>query len=123
MLFLWQITRRKGGGWSFFSGPDWFVEGYEEYLSLTRSSDHSRTVTLPLYRQTARAQSLTGDSGTLDPYVDGALVLQYTHERYGRDQVLALLCSEQSAFSDALRATLGCTETELFNEWRQWLAA
>ena len=46
-----ERLRRSEPGWSFFSAPRWFYQGYEEYLALTRSSEKARTVTLQKYKK------------------------------------------------------------------------
>ena len=48
-VLLDRITRAKKAGWSFFSGPSWFVQGYEEYLGLMLSSPRNRTAVLGKY--------------------------------------------------------------------------
>lgn len=121
MLFLWRITRRKPAGWRLWdpNTPRWFYDGYEEYLSLIRSTPHSRQVTLPKYR--ARAQENLSAGVPVDVYVRGALILEYLHERFGRPKLIALLRSEQPTFQGALRATLGSDETAIFNGWHVWM--
>jgi hypothetical protein len=121
MLFLWQLTRRKSAGWGLWdpSTPQWFYDGYEEYLSLIRSTPHARQVTRPKYRARAQANLATGVP--IDVYVQGALTLEYLHERFGRARLIALLRSEQPTFQDALRTALGCDETAILDGWRAWM--
>ena len=123
MLFLWQITRRKAVGWEFFCAPDWFVDGWEEYLALTRSSEHTRTVTLSLYRQQVKSKWLSRVAPTINRYLDGPIVLEFMHERFSRGRLFQLLQSNKCTFADALIATLDCDEVVLFESWRQWLAS
>jgi hypothetical protein len=54
-------------------------------------------------------------------YVQGALILEYLHERFGRARLVILLRSEQPTFQDALRTALGCNETAILDGWRAWM--
>jgi len=119
ILFLWRITRQKVTGWGMWTAPRWFYDGYEDYLSLIRSTPHSREVTLPKYR--ARAQMNLAAGAPVDVYVQGALILEYMHERFGHAKLVSLLRSEQPTFARALRATLGCDEVALLDGWRAWM--
>lgn len=121
MLFLWQITRRKPRGWGFFSGPDWFVDGWEEYLSLIRSSEHSRDTTLPLYRERVNARWKAAAPDELNRYLDGAIILEFMYHRFGQGRMFRLLRAPESTFSDALKAKLGHDQASLFASFRQGL--
>ena len=106
MLFLWQATRRKSSGWDFFSGPEWLVDGWEEYLALTRSTEHARTITFPLYRERVRKMWARGIPSTLDRYLDGPIIVESMHLTFGVEQMHALLRANESSFEDALRGVL-----------------
>lgn len=121
MLFLWQVTRRKPSGWGFFSGPDWFVDGWEEYLSLIRSSEHSRNTSLRLYRERVKVRWKSAAPAKLNRYLDGAIILQFMYDRFGRDRMFKLLRAPENTFAEALKATLECDETSLFASFQQWL--
>lgn len=123
MLFLWQVTRMKAVGWGFFCGPEWFIDGWEEYLALTRSSTHTRTVTLPLYRERVAAKWATGRQPSIDRYIDGSIILEFMYQRLGREKLFALLQSRECTFAKALRVIFCCDETELLEEWRGWLTS
>lgn len=121
MLFLWQITRRKTGGWGFFAGRDWLVDGWEEYLALTTSTEHARFVTLPLYRRQVAARWAGGQPTTIDRYLDGAIILHFMHERFGQKTMFELLRSTQHTFAAALISTLHRDETQLLGEFSSWI--
>lgn len=122
IIFLCQLTRRKRRGWWIYNAPEWFYEGYEQYLGLTRSSDHSRTVTMDKYVQEAQ-QALASHRGIseLDLYIRGALLLKYMHENYGRERVQSILVSEEPTFASALERALMTNDTTLFENCKEWL--
>lgn len=122
MLFLWQITRRKPTGWSFFSAPAWFTDGWEEFLALTCSSNHSRKVTLPEYRRRVKSRWTREARPALDRYLDGAIILEFVHHRFGHTPMIDLLRAKAARFDVALRNILGVDEDRLLTQWRAWLA-
>jgi hypothetical protein len=56
-----------------------------------------------------------------DPYIDGAVLLHFMHEVYGRDRVQAVLTSEILTFEEAVPAALGVSLDEFSERWKQWL--
>jgi hypothetical protein len=121
-IFLDLATRSKGSGWRFFSAPSWFVQGYEEYLALLRSSEHTRTVTLSKYIQKLRENPSRVRPGFLveDTYIDGSLLLLFLHETFGKARVQAVLMSRNPSFYGALSEELGLTDKELYERWDEW---
>lgn len=125
-ILLDNTTRQKEKGWSFYSAPSWFVQGYEEYLGLTQSTDHTLNITLEKYKQTLR-QSPTniyvGEFGidTQDVYIDGALLVLFLHETFGKEKVQAVLASPKRTFFGAFETELGVTFDELAQRWNEWL--
>lgn len=124
-VLLDRLVRAKPSGWKLYTAPVWFQEGYPEYLSLVCSTQHSRAVTLAKYVADAKAApDRTGpDLEGPQPYVDGATILLFLHERYGRTRVQALLTSRAATFADALAEVLGTDAATLRTEWWAWLAA
>ena len=130
-IVLEQITRSKRKGWTICKAPSWFVQGYQEYLALTLSSDHSRTVTVSLYKDLCTRDPtrvhLCGPPDKLmltvkNDYVDGAVLLMFMHEEFGRDRVHALLKSDSKTFCQALATELGLDYAGLFRRWQKWLS-
>lgn len=123
---LGSISRNKVAGWRFDSSPSWFVQGYEEYLGLFLTTEHSRTVTYGKYlaeikRDPGRV-SLDFGVDVRDAYVDGAVVLKFMHDVWGRERVQAILTSPQGAFGGAIRESLGVGLQEFAARWQEWLA-
>jgi hypothetical protein len=113
-IALERLTRRRSG-WQFHSAPKWFEQGYEEYLGCMLATGHTRTVTLGKYREMAAQNPTRFRDGAIDnPYIDGAVLLQYLHEEFGRQRVQAVLADPATSFDAALGHTLGLTPSELF---------
>jgi hypothetical protein len=121
-ILLDQITRHKETGWRFFTAPSWFIQGYEEYVSLLRSTLQTRTVTLEKYKDVVRnhPERVRHDLTVQDAYVDGALLLLFMHERFGKERVQAILVSTKREFFDALTFELGMSVDRLYHEWLAW---
>ena len=122
-IVLDRITRSKPAGWRFFSAPTWFVQGYEEYLGLMLSSEHSRKVTFEKYRDLLRADParVSPDLEVKSAYLDGAVLLQFLHETYGKQKVHGILASEADDFWSAVAEQTGQQRAALYRAWRQWL--
>jgi hypothetical protein len=119
-VFL-ERYNRKHAGWRFHSAPEWFVQGYEEYLALMLSNEHSRTVTLEKYKDFHREDpARVGFLGVENPYSDGALLLHFLHEEFGKPKVEAVLSSKQRTFGKALTIELGVTPDQLTARWNRW---
>ena len=120
-----RITRSKPAGWRFYDAPRWFIEGYEEYLALTCSNEHSRNVTLAKYKEIVRAdpRRVRNAFGLMvrDNYLDGAMLLAFMHDRYGREKVQAILTSPAETFGDAICESLGVNLDSFFAAWQEWL--
>lgn len=124
-VILERLTRNKKQGWRFFSAANWFVQGYENYLGLMHSSEHSRNVTLSKHVQCllAAPERITFDFGITvqDPYTDGTILLTFMHEVYGKEKVQALLVSEQPTFGKAMRVVLADDLTTFADKFTKWM--
>ncbi|HYF00417.1 MAG TPA: hypothetical protein VEJ18_15975, partial [Planctomycetota bacterium] len=123
-VFLEQIRRRAG--WRH--APDWFVQGYEEWLGLTRSTDRNRTERLDRYRKILKEDPARIDFSfgidVREPYVDGVVLLDFLHAEFGRKRVQAILASPEPSFGRAMRKELGVGLSEMerrFVAWRKRL--
>jgi hypothetical protein len=123
-LFLGVVMERKASGWNFGAAPTWFVQGYQEFLGLNCSTDHARDVTQVRYLE---ALALNPDRVGLtvvvaNDYLDGAVLVRFMHERFGKERVQDLLRSTAPTFDAALEHELGVTPELLVNEFRAWLS-
>jgi hypothetical protein len=121
-VVLDRLTRSRGG-WRFHDAPEWFEQGYEEYLGCMIASEDTRTITLGKYREllTKEPRRLRGTS-VENPSIDGTALLQMLHERFGPERVRAILFSPATTFDDAFREAIGMSQLEFFEIARAALA-
>lgn len=124
-VLLDLVCRCKGGGWQFFDAPEWFVQGYEEYLGLTYADERAGPVTLGRYvaAVAAHPEWISFDFGfdVTEPYVAGPVLLHFMHERYGGAKVRAVLTSREPTFGRAMRRALGVDLDGFRDDWKAWL--
>jgi hypothetical protein len=124
-ILLDRITRSKKAGWNFFSAPRWFVDGYEEYLGLMLSSPRNRKEVvakyLAMHKEDPDRISLDFGITVKNDYIDGALLVLFMHETFGKKKVHALLMSEERSFGKAIRSVLGVGLEEFQKRWDEWL--
>jgi hypothetical protein len=103
------------------------VDGYEEYLGLTLSSPRNRTAVLGKYLALHKADPdrVAFDFGVSvkDDYLDGAVLLLFMHETFGKERVHAVLTSEERGFGKAMTSALGVSLEEFQKRWNGWLKA
>jgi hypothetical protein len=123
-ILLEQITRAKGKGWGLYEAPGWFVQGYEEYLGLTLSTPHNRKAVLAKYlalqKDDAKRVRIGFGIAVRDDYIDGASLVHFLHETFGREKVQAILTSRAPTFEAAAGPALGVTVEELGRRWEEW---
>jgi hypothetical protein len=111
IIILELLTRKKTKGWTFYDSPDWFHDGYEEYLSLMRSSKHSKEVTFIKYLNEIKniPSHISWDNGIKvhDRYIDGSILISFLHDKFGKKQTQAILRSAEATFNDAFAKTFG----------------
>lgn len=124
-IVLDRLTQEKPRGWRFFSAPSWFVQGYEEYLGLMLSSERNHRITAQKYRSLARSDPsrVTAEFEAKSPYIDGAMLLWFLHDTYGKEQIHALLRSDAPDFWSAVEEVLSKDKKALHEAWRVWLAS
>jgi hypothetical protein len=124
-ILVERITRAKKTGWTFFTAPRWFTDGYEEYLGITCSSPRNRKEFVEKYlakHEKARARvSFDFGIGVEDDYIDGSLLLLFMHETFGKKRVQAVLTSGEPRFGTAMARELGIGLEEFKKRWDEWL--
>lgn len=123
--FLERALRIKSCGWRS-GAPSWFVQGYQEYLGLTCSNDHNRTVMLKKYvealrKSPGRVQEAWGIRVEND-YLDGAVLLAYMHDVYGPSRVKGILTSEKPTFGEAIESSLRVTQRSFYEGYWKWVS-
>ena len=110
-IWLGIIARSKDKGW-YVNGndaPNWFWQGYQEFLGMTLSSEHNRTATFSKYMAVVKADpdSVMLAHGYQDKtprivvgrdYTDGFALLAFMHERFGKKSVHASLQANATLF-------------------------
>ncbi len=135
-IWLGIIARGKDKGW-YVNGkdaPNWFWQGYQEYLGMTLASEHSRTVTFSKYIAIVKADpdSVMLAHGYRDKtprivvgrdYTDGFAILAFMHERFGKKAVQSIVESERDTFPEAMRDACRMDGEEFYENYQQWIQA
>jgi hypothetical protein len=131
-IFLGVITRSKSKGWSEDDAPNWFVQGYEEYLGMTLSSEHSRTVTFSKYMDVVKkdpdqvmiAHGYKDKSPRIvvqRDYTDGFALLAFMHHQFGKKAVQRILVSEKATFWEAMKDSFQMDTREFYEKYQEWV--
>jgi hypothetical protein len=124
-ILLERISWAKKTGWTFFTAPRWFTDGYEEYLGIMCSSPRNRKEFvekyLAMHKKAPTRVSFDFGIGVEDEYIDGALLLLFMHETFGKKRVQAVLTCEEPRFGTAMARELGVGLEELKKRWDEWL--
>jgi hypothetical protein len=124
--FAAQDTR-KGGGWSYYNAPEWFVQGLQEYDAIFHTSEQNRAETSKRLTQWAQrnAQKFSCCSPGLqisDPYNGGATFMRFLAEEFGEAIHARLLRSQAKTFDEALTdETKPFSLPQLFAKFQKWL--
>ena len=124
-----QDGRKVSGGWEYYSAPDWFVQGLQEYDAIFHSTEINRTKTATRLFQWAKANRarFTCCSAGLkisDPYNGGAAFLAFLAAEFGEAIHARLLRNSSSTFEAALASvTKPDSLPDLFARFQKWLDA
>jgi len=125
-LALDRGLQAKKSGFRFRDAPDWFRSGYPEYLAITLSSERYRTVVLPRYIAVVRDDptrvTFAKNIEVKARWNEGAVLLAFLHEAYGKKKLLELLASEKESFASAFHAALGVEVTAIEPTFNAWVA-
>ena len=119
---------RPQGGWRYYSAPQWFVQGLQEYDAIFHTTETNRTRTVDALMQWARRNQARfvccADGIELgDVYNGGAAFLAFLAADFGEGIHERLLRSGAGAFDQALATeTKPYSQSELIARFRQWLA-
>jgi hypothetical protein len=133
-IWLGVISRDKEKGWRVNGNdaPNWFWQGYQEYLGMTLSSSHSRTVTFEKYMAAVKEDpdSVLIARGHKDKtpriivdrdYTDGFALLAFMHDRFGRKAVQSILTSQQETFWQAMNDEVQMSLELFYDEYQTWV--
>ena len=125
-LYVQRLILAKPEGWNYDAAAPWFLQGYDEYLAGIHGR-RDEDVTLASYRDEVRHDPgrVTFDRGIQvgNPYSDGAVVVAFLHDMFGRDAVQNIWLSPEPTFERALLTSLDTDYSELEKRWHLWLGA
>ncbi len=126
-ILLDRICRTKVKGLKFYRMPSWFSQGYEEYCALLLSSPSNKTGAVEKYLASYRTnpERVNFDFGVniQNDYVDGAMLLLFMNETFGKQKVQSILTSTEPSFGKAVVKSLGVDIVEFGRGWDTWLSA
>jgi hypothetical protein len=126
--YVVQESRATTGGWRYYSAPQWFVQGLQEYDGIFHTTDANRGVTKAMLFQWARNRPsvfacCSPGLSISNSYNGGATFMAFLAAQFGEDIHAKLLRDPVSTFEAALEnQTKPYRLTELFDKFRAWLA-
>ena len=119
---------RPAGGWRYYSGPQWFVQGLQEYDAIYHTTETNRTRTADTLMQWARQNEArfaccTNGIELGDVYNGGAAFMAFLVAEFGEGIHERLLRSGSDSFDQALtNETKPYSRSDLLGQFRKWLA-
>lgn len=121
-----QDSRPKGG-WSYYSAPNWFVQGLQEYDAIFHSTQNNRTMTSKRLLEWAKRNRsqfycCSPKLEIAEDYNGGATFMAFLADKFGEDIHARLLRNPAPTFEAALASeTKPYSLVELFGLFRKWL--
>jgi hypothetical protein len=118
---------RPAGGWRYYSAPNWFVQGLQEYDAIFHTTDSNRDVTGQRLLEWARTNRTkfaccSPNLAIGDDYNGGATFVAFLAAQFGEDIHARLLRNPAATFEAALAdETKPYSLQELFDRFRTWL--
>jgi hypothetical protein len=126
--YVVQESRAKTGGWRYYSAPNWFVQGLQEYDGIFHTTDaNSEATKAALFawaRNNPHAFECCASGLTIsNAYNGGATFVAFLAVQFGEGVHARLLQDTASTFDEALEnQTRPYRLNELFEKFRAWLA-
>ena len=120
---------RSNGGWRYYSAPNWFVQGLQEYDAIFHSTQRNKTDTKASLLAWAKANRPTfaccATGLTMsDDYNGGAAFMTFLEAQFGEDIHAGLLRDGSATFESALaNQTKPYQLPLLYDRFRAWLDA
>lgn len=118
---------RPAGGWQYYSAPQWFVQGLQEYDAIYHTTETNRTRTADALMKWARQNEArfaccTKGFELVDPYNGGAAFMAFLAAESGEGIHERLLRSGANTFDEALASeTKPYSQGELLSRFRKWI--
>ena len=123
-VYVQRLILGKPKGWRYDQAAPWFLQGYDEYLAGIHGR-RAEDATLSTYREQIRRDPgrvrIGASIRVRDPYADGAVVVEFLHDSFGRDAVQNIWLSPEPTFDQALLSALNTSSADLQTRWRTWL--
>ena len=126
MTYAVQDQRPKGG-WNYYSAPNWFVQGLQEYDAIFHTTEYNRDVTAKrLYgwakRNPTKFACCAPKLEIGDDYNGGGAFMVFLADQFGESIHAKLLRNPAATFEAALASeTKPYSLTELSDLFRKWL--
>src|SRR5262249_26833502 len=118
---------RASGGWKYYSAPEWFVQGLQEYDGIFHTTENNRTMTAKRLlewakRNPSKFSCCSPKLAIADVYNGGAAFMAFLANEFGEDIHARLLRNPANTFEAALSSeTKPYSLVELFDRFRKWL--
>ena len=115
--------------WQYYSAPQWFVQGLQEYDAIFHTTETNRTQTAASLMKWARQNEgrfacCARGIELADPYNGGAAFMAFLAAEYGEGIHERILRSPARTFDDALMGeTESPSQAELLSRFRAWVVA
>jgi hypothetical protein len=119
---------RASGGWLYYSAPQWFVQGLQEYDGIYHTTDRNRVQTAATLMKWARTNArrfacCTNGIELGDVYNGGAALMAFLAAEFGEGIHERILRNAASTFDEAFAAeTRPRSQPELLVRFRTWVA-
>ncbi len=123
-----QDSRTQPGGWKYYSAPQWFVQGLQEYDGIFHTTDANREITGAALKAWAKAHPeafACCDWGLQisDAYNGGAAFMTFLAAEFGEDIHAKLLRDDAATFPAAFeKETKPFSLPAVFEKFRAWVA-
>jgi hypothetical protein len=118
---------RTPGGWEYYSAPEWFVQGLQEYDAIFHSTNINGTLTSERLLRWAKANSTSFSCCSpnleiTDAYNGGATFMAFLASEFGESIHTRLLRNRADTFEAAwAEETQPYSPQQLFEQFRKWL--
>lgn len=118
---------RASGGWRYYSAPQWFVQGLQEYDAIYHTTDRNRMETATTLMKWARANArrftcCTNGIELGDVYNGGAAFMAFLAAEFGEGSHERILRNAASSFDEAFAVeTRPRSQVELLVRFRTWV--
>ena len=118
-LYLSALSRTRAKGWDYYSAPNWFTQGSQEYLASMCLEKELRAQIFANYFRVTEIK-LEPKITTNNPYSGGLVIMKFIADTYGESQILNIIRSEADSFDIAFEEAVGAKDKFMasFQKWR-----